>query len=62
MTKPIRSALYGFDDHVFVPDLIVDEPEPAWTGLYDGDGNRLMRMPAPIGFDLSAVQLGDSDG
>lgn len=54
MTKPTRSSLYAFDDHVFVPDLIVDESEPTWTGLYDVDGNRLMRVPARIGFDLRA--------
>jgi hypothetical protein len=30
--------------------LLVSEPEPTYTGVYDANGNEIVRMPQPIGF------------
>lgn len=32
------------------------DPEPTYTGVFDEDGNELVRMPRPIGF-----RFGDSE-
>ena len=33
------------------PDLCVDGPRaPVWSGLYGPDGERLYRLPEPLGF------------
>ena len=33
-----------------LPQPQVAEREPVWTGLVDADGNRIYKLPDPIGF------------
>lgn len=44
-----------FDDpEPMIPNLSVDERGPVDTGLVDSKGNRIMRLPEPLGFHVKA--------
>lgn len=57
MTRYVTRAFWVEDEH-FMPDMRQDslptviEREPRDTGLLDKDGNRLWRLPDPIGFRI----------
>jgi len=40
---------YWWDDPIR-PVLVVDEPTPKWSGLYNHRGEKLERRPPPFGF------------
>jgi hypothetical protein len=59
----VRSAYIWAPDEDELPErlefggtLLVCDPEPRYTGVYDSDGTEIVRIPTPIGF-----RFGDRD-
>lgn len=48
--NPDRPRANWTDYDGLVPDIHVPEAQPVDTGLLDASGNKLMRMPNPVGF------------